>query len=104
MGDAAIAHVVHVQAVARDEILHLVLAARYQVPHHREPPKHGHVHVVGHRTDGVHDERVCGPRDYTRGKLRIHQYDVRPCRLETADALPYRVDISPDVPGPERLV
>src|SRR4029434_8485394 len=63
-----------------------------------------HVDVVGHRTDGVHDERMCGPREHTRGKLRIHQYDVRSCRLETADALPYRVDISADVPGPQHLV
>ena len=55
MGDAAIAHVVHVQAVARNDVLYLVLAARYPVPHHRKAREHGHVHVVGHRSDGIHD-------------------------------------------------
>ena len=104
MGDAAIAHVVHVQAVARYDVLYLVLAARYPVPHHREPPEHSHLHFVGHRTDGIHDEQVDGPLEHARGELRIHQHDVEPGRLETADSLADRAVIFLDVPTPQRLV
>src|SRR5438105_129452 len=104
MGDAAIAHVVHVQAVARYDVLYLVLAARYPVPHHREPPEHSYLHFVGHRTDGIHDEQVDGPLEHARGELRIHQHDVEPGRLETAYSLADRAVIFLDVPTPQRLV
>src|SRR5437867_6523305 len=52
-GDATVAHVVDVQVDARDDVLHLVLAARYAVLHYGEPPEHGHAHVIRHRTDGI---------------------------------------------------
>jgi hypothetical protein len=100
-GDAAVAQVVEMQAIARDDVIHPVLAARDPVLHNGEPSEHLHLRVVSRHTDRVDHPRARGPCEDPRRELRIHQHDVQARPLEPPDPFVDRGGVALDVPRPE---